>query len=278
MKLSIFHTTTYHYSAPLRHTVQMLHLWPTSGPWQTVAFWGLKAPATVYGGRGGMPDGFGNRVHQFSLSVPAGASPVLGAQIEANGIVHTHGLSLVNDLPHMPHPSLYLRSTPMAEPHPRLAAWATQVLGSKTAGQPACAASALALAQAVGEQVRYRKGSTDVETTALEAFDWGLGVCQDQAHVLVAVCRSLGWPARYVSGYFYAADEPDLASHAWADVCVDVTTRQWLSLDVTHACPTDERHVRLASGTDYSTCPPIKGVRRGGGQERLAVNINLTAL
>jgi transglutaminase-like putative cysteine protease len=274
MKLSVFHSTRYQYSAPLRHTVQMLHLWPTSGPWQTVVSWAIKAPATVHGRR----DGFGNQVHQFSLAVPVGAVPVLSAEVEARGTVHTHGVSLVTDLPHMPHPAMYLRSTPVSEAHPRLAAWARQVLGAQAAERPASAATALALAVAVGEQVRYRKGSTDVETTALEAFDWGLGVCQDQAHVLVAVCRSLGWPARYVSGYFYAPDQPDLASHAWADVCVDVAARQWLSLDVTHACPTDERHVRLACGTDYSTCPPTKGLRQGGGDERLEVSVGLAAV
>lgn len=274
MKLSISHTTRYRYSAPLRHTVQTLHLWPSSGAWQTVDTWAIKAPAMVHG----RMDGFGNMVHQFSLAVPPNASPVFSADVEAKGSVHTHGVSLVNDLPHMPMPLVYLRSTPIAEPHPRMAAWARQVLGAQAAALPATPHSALALAVAVGQQVIYRKGSTNVETTALEAFDWGLGVCQDQAHVLVAVCRSLGWPARYVSGYFYAADEPDLASHAWADVCVNVAERQWLSLDVTHACPTDERHVRLAAGIDYSTCSPIKGLRQGGGQEQLEVNISLVAV
>lgn len=273
MKLSIAHTTCYHYSAPLRHTVQTLHLWPLSGPWQTVESWDIEAPASLHGRR----DGFGNQVHQFSLAVPTHAVPVSRVEIKASGTVQTNGAALVNDLPHMPHPAVYLRATPVSEPHPRLAAWAGGVLGAAVQ-RPATPESALALALAVGEQVRYRKGRTDVETTALEAFDWGLGVCQDQAHVLVAVCRSLGWPARYVSGYFYAADEPDLASHAWADVCVDENARQSLSLDVTHACCTYERHVRLAAGTDYSTCPPVKGLRRGGGEERLEVSVRLAAI
>ncbi len=274
MKLSIFHTTRYHYSAPLLHTVQMLHLWPATSPWQTVDYWTIKAPATVHG----RVDGFGNHVHQYSMAVSPHAKPVLTMEVQANGIVRNHGVSLVNDAPHMPHPSLYLRSAGMAEPHPRLAQWAKDVLGDQAASQPATPATALALARAVGDKVRYRTGSTGVETTALEAFDWGLGVCQDQAHVLVAVCRSLGWPARYVSGYFYDPNEPDLASHAWADVCVDVPTRQWLSLDVTHGCPSDERHVRLAAGTDYSTCPPIKGLRRGGGKETMDVTITLAKM
>jgi transglutaminase-like putative cysteine protease len=133
----------------------------------------------------------------------------------------------------------------------------------------------LALSQGVRYAIRYQTGSSNVSTTALEAFNAGKGVCQDQAHVMVAICRSLGYPARYVSGYFYAANEPDLASHAWADVCLDVATRRWVSIDVTHACLTDERHIRLAMGGDYSACPPAKGVRRGGGEESMTVTITI---
>ena len=91
-------------------------------------------------------------------------------------------------------------------------------------------------------------------------------------------CRSLGYPARYVSGYFYAANEPDLASHAWVDVCLDVATRRWVSIDVTHSCLIDQRHVRLAMGTDYNACPPIKGVRQGGGEESMTVVITIEAV
>jgi transglutaminase-like putative cysteine protease len=128
----------------------------------------------------------------------------------------------------------------------------------------------------VADAVRYKKNSTSVSTTALQAFEAGAGVCQDQAHVMVAVCRSLGIPARYVSGYFYAANEPDLASHAWADVCLDAANRRWVSIDITHSCLIDQRHVRLAMGTDYDACPPIKGVRQGGGEESMTVSITIT--
>ena len=130
----------------------------------------------------------------------------------------------------LPHPSFYLRSTPLAEPHPRMALWATQavpaLMAARARDELPTVANLVALASAVADKVQYRKGSTGVETTALEAFDWELGVCQDQAHVMVAVCRSIGLPARYVSGYFYAENEPDLASHAWADVCLDPAARR----------------------------------------------------
>ena len=62
------------------------------------------------------------------------------------------------------------------------------------------------------------------------------------------------------------------------DVCLDVAERRWASIDVTHACLTDERHVRLAVGTDYNACPPIKGVRQGGGLETMHVHIRIAPL
>ena len=249
-------------------------LWPVSSACQTVEFWDIRTPGTLHS----QPDAEGNRVHSFSLV----ARPEQGLRdnsIVAWGTVSTHGVAEFTDTGLLPHPAFYLRSTALAEPHPRLAAWARSVVPSLTAtldaGRLPAVADLVALAGAVADRVRYRKGSTNVETTALEAFDWELGVCQDQAHVMVAVCRSIGLPARYVSGYFYAANEPDLASHAWADVCLDPATRRWISLDVTHRCPTDQRHIRLAAATDYTACLPVKGLRRGGGDETMTVDIRI---
>lgn len=274
MKLVIHHTTRYRYSEPLLYTVQTLHLWPVSSACQTVEFWDIRTPGTLHV----QPDGQGNRVHSFSL-VARPDDNLRENSIVAMGTVSTHGVADFTDTGLMPPPLFYLRSTPLAEPHPRLAAWARAAVpalaASQDAGQLPTQADLVALAAAVSDRVRYRKGSTSVETTALEAFDWELGVCQDQAHVMVAVCRSIGLPARYVSGYFYAANEPDLASHAWADVCLDPAARRWFSLDVTHRCPTDQRHVRLAAATDYTACLPIKGLRRGGGEESMEVDIRV---
>lgn len=274
MKLVIHHNTHFTYSQPLLYTVQTLHLWPVSSVCQTVEFWDIRTPGSLHS----QPDAEGNRVHSFSLV----ARPEQGLRdnsIVAWGTVSTHGVAEFTDTGLLPHPAFYLRSTALAEPHPRLAAWARSAVPSLTAaldaGRLPAVADLVALAGAVADRVRYRKGSTNVETTALEAFDWELGVCQDQAHVMVAVCRSIGLPARYVSGYFYAANEPDLASHAWADVCLDPATRRWISLDVTHRCPTDQRHIRLAAATDYTACLPVKGLRRGGGEESMAVDIRI---
>ena len=192
--------------------------------------------------------------------------------VNAAGDVQTHGVAEFTDAETLPHPYFFLRGTSLAEPHWTLAEFGKQFIPLSIDGT-ADVQALLALSQGVMRAIRYKKDSSNVTTTALQAFQAGNGVCQDQAHVMVAICRSLGYPARYVSGYFYAANEPDLASHAWVEVCLDVAARRWASIDVTHHCLIDERHVRVATGTDYNACPPIKGVRRGGGKEAMTVKI-----
>jgi transglutaminase-like putative cysteine protease len=189
--------------------------------------------------------------------------------------VDTLGVAEFVDAPSLPHPSFFLRPTPLATPHAVLAEFGQRFVSPAASNGKTDLARLLALSQGIADLVRYQKNSSNVSTTALEAFQAGAGVCQDQAHVMVAVCRSLGIPARYVSGYFYAANEPDLASHAWADVCLDVAERRWASIDITHSCLIDQRHVRLAMGTDYDACPPTKGVRQGGGEESMTVSITI---
>ncbi|MBC7445568.1 MAG: transglutaminase family protein [Polaromonas sp.] len=270
MKLHIRHTTDYRYTEPLRYALQTLRLTPASGPAQTVDFWSLGAPQTLFA----QLDAFGNAIHSYTFVGEAGDN-VRWSLVNAAGQVQTLGVAEFTDAPGLPRPELYLRESLLARPHPRLRDFGRRFVSPPAPGKTTELHELLALCAGVSGAVSYKKNSTNVTTTALQAFDLGAGVCQDQAHVLVAVCRSLGIPARYVSGYFYAANEPDLASHAWADVCLDVAGRRWASLDVTHRCLTDERHVRLAMGLDYNACAPIKGVRHGGGEESMTVSITI---
>jgi hypothetical protein len=248
--------------------VHNLHLWPVSGPCQEVIDWAVQVPGHLHE----QPRVLGNRVHGFTLRAGSDTRDIL---IRASGRVRPLGVSCFLDDIDIP-PAFFRHASALAEPNARMTQWATGILGGAPASQPDTE-QLLHLLTAVSRHVRYRPGNTGVETTALEAFDWGLGVCQDQAHVMVAICRGLGWPARYVSGYFHAVNQPELASHAWVDVCVDETSARWLSLDVTHACPTDERHVRLAAGIDYTGCMPVRGLRRGGGDEVMDVQIRIAA-
>ena len=269
MKLHVRHTTDYRYTEPLRYALQTLWLTPQSSPAQTVNFWSVGAPEKLFSQK----DAFGNTVQSYTF-VGTVADNVRWSLVNAAGDVETWGVAEFSDAETLPHPYFFLRATQLAEPHWQLAEFGRQFIPQSLDGK-ADLQALLALSLGVSGVVSYQKNSTNVTTTALQAFNAGAGVCQDQAHVMVAICRSLGYPARYVSGYFYAANEPDLASHAWVDVCLDVATRRWVSIDVTHHCLIDERHVRLAMGGDYNACPPAKGVRQGGGEESMSVVITI---
>ncbi len=259
MKLSIQHVTHYDYSAPLQYALQTLCLTPQGSAHQTVLDWTVTAPGPLHAQR----DGYGNLVHTWSL-----ARRSYGSVVRAAGTVETHASPwLVNEAAPA---ALYLRTTPLTTPDDRLLA-----LGRTHLGEGVTEASVLALARAVLRQVRYQPGATHVQTSAREAWGLGGGVCQDHAHVCIAACRAIDVPARYVSGYFYAPEAPHLASHAWVDVCVEPDAGRWLSVDVTHGCLMDERHVRLAVGLDYAACSPIRGVREGGGDETMRVRIDI---
>jgi transglutaminase-like putative cysteine protease len=124
----------------------------------------------------------------------------------------------------------------------------------------------------------YEPGSTDISTTADAVLAGRHGVCQDFAHLLIALCRGLGLPARYVSGYLYDPDQPPdaiLASHAWAEVFLE--GRGWLGLDPTHNRMTGPLYTRVAVGRDYADAAPVRGVYQGHTQETLEVQVRMRA-
>ncbi len=123
----------------------------------------------------------------------------------------------------------------------------------------------LKFAEAAQGLIVYSPGQTNFATTVAQSFAMKSGVCQDHAHIMLSLCRATGIPARYVSGYFFAEESPNLASHAWIDFCSDIDQGIWTSVDITHACLIDSRHIRLAIGRDYYSAAPVKGVRSGGG-------------
>jgi transglutaminase-like putative cysteine protease len=132
----------------------------------------------------------------------------------------------------------------------------------------------------------YETTATDVNTPALEALALRQGVCQDLAHVMLGCLRSLGLPARYVSGYLLtqpAAGQPRLvgadASHAWVSVYLpgaDRTSGTWADLDPTNDRAPGEDYVTLALGRDYTDVSPMRGVLHGGANHSLRVAVTVT--
>jgi len=142
------------------------------------------------------------------------------------------------------------------------------------------AEAAAAIATWVRDRVNYVPGSTGVQTSAQEAWDQGQGVCQDIAHLTVALLREAGVPARYVSGYLYPkadaqpGDEVTGQSHAW----VEYWTGEWAACDPTNRADVGERHVVVAAGRDYADVPPLKGIYHGAPSSTMEVSVRLARL
>ena len=117
-----------------------------------------------------------------------------------------------------------------------------------------------------------------MHATAAEALAQGSGVCQDLAHVFLAACRARGVPARYISGYLLDDASHVASSHAWAEAWIADANRGaggWLGFDVTQNRLAGPELCRLAIGRDYLDASPIRGMRLGGAEEEMEVNVTV---
>lgn len=120
------------------------------------------------------------------------------------------------------------------------------------------------------EKMHYTPGSTGLKTTAVEAFASGKGVCQDYAHVFLALARCAGQTVRYCNGL----REGLSASHAWCEVYIDGV---WYGIDPTEAKWTDESYIRFGTGRDYADCPLERGVFSGCAAQDQKISISCIA-
>ncbi|MBE8471214.1 transglutaminase family protein [Streptomyces justiciae] len=142
-------------------------------------------------------------------------------------------------------------------------------------------ATAVAVSALVADRVTYLPGATGVNTSATEAWEQGAGVCQDIAHLTIALLRGLGLPTRYVSGYLHPEREAELhrpvagQSHAW----IEYWAGDWCGYDPTNRTRADESHVVVGRGRDYDDVTPHKGIYRGvpGGPPEVTVEFTRVA-
>src|SRR5262245_50441358 len=263
MQLRILHRTLYRYDEPVKYSAQALRLTPRREGTQRVLSWGIHAP----GRRIEQVDAHGNVTHLLTVEDPHQQIEIVvsgSVEVAPEGVLMAHEGPLS--------PLAYLASTRLTTADAAIAKLAQEHLeGSRSMRD-----RVQSLASAVQDRVKYKKGSTSVEDTAAAVLARGEGVCQDQAHVLIACCRAGGIPARYVSGYLYGGEDGgDAASHAWVDVWMS-DARCWLGIDVTHLEPAGRSHCRLAVGRDYLDAAPVRGVRRGGGREKMDVDVTVS--
>ena len=264
MQLRIFHRTLYRYQEPVKYSAQMLRLTPRRDGEQHTLAWSIQAP----GRRTEQVDAYGNITHLLTLEEPHREIAIV-----VSGIVEiTRAREILREQGTLS-PLVYLAPTALTAASERILALAHAHLLSQAPSRRRL----YELARGVCDSVRYRPGTTTVEDSAAAALERGEGVCQDQAHVLIACCRAMGIPARYVSGYLCSNHAGEAASHAWAEVWLGEAPG-WHGIDVTHRAPAGTGHCRLAVGRDYLDAAPVRGVRRGGGPEAMDVSVSAVSI
>ena len=126
------------------------------------------------------------------------------------------------------------------------------------------------------ETFEYKKGITTIETTVDEILEHKSGVCQDFAHVLLEMLRSLSIPSRYVSGYICPNQDGVRgagATHAWVEVYLP--SSGWVGIDPTNNTWVSDQHVVLAVGRHFNDCSPVKGTFKGPANQALSVFVSV---
>jgi len=293
--LRVRHVTRYEYDAPVELAHHLAHLRPRETPWQSIADWRLDiAPepdsAHTIGGDGDV-DVFGNWRHCFSharvhdrLEVLSSFEAHLGTTVAAAPAASPPWEQVAARLRYragstMPEACEFALASPHAPRSPEFVRFA----GDLFAPNRPLLEAVDALMQRLHGEFKYSAASTDVATDAVQALHLRRGVCQDFAHVMIAVCRSMGLAARYVSGYLSTRPPPGQprlvgsdASHAWVSVWCPVTG--WVDFDPTNNVKPALEHVTLAWGRDYGDVAPLRGVIRGGTPAKPQVEVTVEPL
>jgi len=270
MRISVEHRTQLSYSADVVESGMDSRIGPRTDEHQRWISFDLRVEPTASVRR--YNDGFGNAAHLITIARPHRDIEVtMCGEIETT-LVDPFELPRARPVALAPGAAAdFLSPSPLV---PRVAALAAAA-EPLAAGAPFDAVQRLM--HHVHERLDYRADVTTVETSVTEVLTHSSGVCQDFAHVLIGMCRSVGIPARYVSGYILAGADPDepkrgaAASHAWVEAFTP--THGWRGFDPTNDVLASEHHVKMAVGRDYHDVPPTRGTFRGVADEALAVAV-----
>lgn len=252
MKIFIHHKTYYNYEALTTRSIQVLRMTPLSMQRQQVKNWTLVLPA--YGSES--YDGFGNYCTLVSLNHP---HQKLEITAEGEVDINTEIEAIIDERTPVP---LFKRSTQLTECSEAMLDFSAPYLDKSSITR----SHLVDFSNALLERIHYIPGMTQVTSSAEDAFALGSGVCQDHTHIFLACARQFGIPCRYVSGYLHSESEEHSASHAWAEAYID---DKWYLFDVSNLLFSPSQHIQIAVGLDYNDAAPIRGVRVGGGVEKM---------
>src|SRR5487761_1648278 len=267
MRLEIVHTTRYRYSGPIAETVMEVRLRPMDGNGQRCLEFELALSSNIK--PRSYLDGYGNTVHYFNLVRPHASLSVTSRSVVETGLKldADPGEELVHDF-------LHFRSTVKDVPGIRQLGRRHPIFDPSSGASIERALDELTLA--ISREFTYDRAVTTVYSSVDEVLALRAGVCQDFAHLFIAVARTMGVPARYVSGYIHAPRAATTASHAWGEAWVP--GRGWVGYDATHPVRAAEHHVRLAVGRDYSDAAPTRGIYIGSATGAMHVSVRTQEL
>lgn len=282
MLLEVRHVTQYHYEKTVRESVMEIWMQPQKGAHQRLVSFELELdpPAQLFS----YADAFGNAVYHFDVPQPHDRLSIIArSAVETQPPAPLPEALDIGEWDRLRSDFLrgehfdFLHPHGFAKDSPALKAFvAEKGLDELRARDPLTALRILS--ETIYQSFGYEPGVTDAESHIDVALAARSGVCQDFAHIMIAICRSWGVPARYVSGYLFtdrqAGDrsDPD-ATHAWVEVFLPST--RWIGFDPTNNVMAGERHVAAAVGRDYSDVPPSRGVYKGNSDSQLAVGVSV---
>jgi transglutaminase-like putative cysteine protease len=262
MRLEIVHATRYRYSGPIAETVMEVRLRPMDGNGQRCREFHLEISSGIKPGT--YRDGYGNDVHYFNL-----VRPHTSLSVTSRSVVETGGGLDADPGEDLVHDFLRFRSPVKDVPGIREFASRHRIADPSSGSSVEQALDDLTLA--ISREFAYDRAVTTVYSSVDEVLALRAGVCQDFAHLFIAVARTMGVAARYVSGYIHAPGVATTASHAWAEAWVP--GRGWIGYDATHPVRAAEHHVRLAVGRDYSDAAPTRGIYIGSATGSMEVSV-----
>ena len=281
MFYSIRHVTRFRYSNPVRESVMELRMQPRSEFSQALRNFQIATNprAQLYA----YTDHYGNAVYHFNVLrehselridaqsvIEVNASPLLPAVADSLEWQRYNNLNLGAEHYDLLGPSAFARGSS------KLLHFIASHRLERPEGDPLTALKRLN--GVIYGAFDYEVGVTQVHSPIEQALAGGRGVCQDFAHIMIAIARSWGVPARYVSGYLFHRRQDkdrsgDDATHAWMEAYVP--SFGWVGFDPTNKIMAGERHIRVAVGRDYDDVPPTRGTFKGDADSELGVAVTV---
>lgn len=280
MRYTVYHLTHFRYDAPVSESVMEVRMQPRTESVQRCLRFELSTTprARVFA----YQDPEGNVVHHFDvparhreLTVVAESVVEFVSDITIPPCCDMAAWDVLDERATRERFFEFLEPSHFAKPTEALAAFGRE-LGLSRQVDP------LSLVRRLKHQVydafEYSPKSTRVDSPIDEALAARRGVCQDFAHVMIALVRGMGIPCRYVSGYLFHSQDggersTDGASHAWVEAWLP--SLGWIGIDPTNRTVAMNRHIRVAIGRDYLDVPPTRGAFKGNARSELGVAVRV---